>query len=306
VCVAAVLGDAEHRVAVLGGREGMPRSLGSVYGGCVTRFLGGSLRGVVARIIDTGGLGSTFNGVAVSRDGTTLLVTDGSSFGGSHAIHTFRVADGSPLRVVGELGTGPLQFHVPRQLWVAPDGFVFVADYSNRVQVLTPGLDFHSFIGEGQLDTPRGVCASADIVVVSETNAHRVSVFSRGDGTLVRRFGSWGDGDGQLKHPNALCFMSGHRHIAVADLDNKRVSVFSVGGEFIRHVGFGALSYPIGVACSAFDELVVADTFNQRVVVFSSSGEVLKVCGDGRFTGVAMHGTTVFAHCSDGRCVLFE
>jgi hypothetical protein len=40
VCVAAVLGDAERRVAVLGGREGMPRSLGSVYGGSVTRFLG--------------------------------------------------------------------------------------------------------------------------------------------------------------------------------------------------------------------------------------------------------------------------
>jgi hypothetical protein len=43
VCVGAVLGDAEHRVAVLGGREGMPRSLGSVYAGSVTRFLGGAL-----------------------------------------------------------------------------------------------------------------------------------------------------------------------------------------------------------------------------------------------------------------------
>ena len=43
VCVAAVLGDALRRVAVLGGREGMSRSLGSVYSGAVTRFLGGSL-----------------------------------------------------------------------------------------------------------------------------------------------------------------------------------------------------------------------------------------------------------------------
>jgi hypothetical protein len=43
VCGSAVLGDALRRVAVLGGREGMPRSLGSVYGGSVTRFLGGSL-----------------------------------------------------------------------------------------------------------------------------------------------------------------------------------------------------------------------------------------------------------------------
>ncbi len=53
VCVAAVLGDALGRVSVLGGREGMLRSLGSVFGGSVTRFLGGGLRGVVSRVIDT-------------------------------------------------------------------------------------------------------------------------------------------------------------------------------------------------------------------------------------------------------------
>ncbi len=51
VCVGAVLGDALHRVAVLGGREGMPRSLGSVYGAAVTRLLGGSFRGHATRVI---------------------------------------------------------------------------------------------------------------------------------------------------------------------------------------------------------------------------------------------------------------
>ena len=51
VCVGAVLGDALHRVSVLGGRDGMPRSLGSVYGGAVTRFLG--VGRVVSRVIDT-------------------------------------------------------------------------------------------------------------------------------------------------------------------------------------------------------------------------------------------------------------
>jgi hypothetical protein len=45
VCVAAVLGDALRRVAVLGGREGAPRSLGSVYGGSVPRFLGAASEG---------------------------------------------------------------------------------------------------------------------------------------------------------------------------------------------------------------------------------------------------------------------
>jgi hypothetical protein len=84
------------------------------------------------------------------------------------------------------------------------------------------------------------------------------------------------------------------------------VSVFSVEGEFVRHVGVGELHYPSGVACSAFDELVVADRFNKRVVVFSASGEMLTTMVCDRFTGVAMHGGTIFAQTyTDGKCVLF-
>jgi DNA-binding beta-propeller fold protein YncE len=100
--------------------------------------------------------------------------------------------------------------------------------------------------------------------------------------------------------------MSGRRHVAVADWDNHRVSVFSVEGEFVRHVGVGKLSRPHGVACSAFDELVVADLGNSRVVVFSVSGEVIHTMGDGSFSGVAMHDGTIFAQTySDGKCVVF-
>jgi hypothetical protein len=147
--------------------------------------------------------------------------------------------------------------------------------------------------------------------MVSEANAHRISVFRRGDGALLRRFGCHGRGDGQLKNPRGLCFMSGHRHVAVADGGNERVSVFSVEGKFVRHVGVGKLKWPSGVACSAFDELVVADRGNKRVVVFSVSGEMLHTMGDGRFMGVAIHGSTIFAQSwdvaavSDNVCVVF-
>jgi hypothetical protein len=152
MCVAAVLGDALHRVAVLGGREGMPRSLGSVYGGCVTRFLGGSLRGVVSRVIDTSDVLSGCSGVAVAFDGATLLLSECHYPFGPHAVHELSTMDGSRHRVVGGSGDGPLQFRGPQHMYTAPDGFVFVADAgNNRVQVLTPALDFHCFIGEGEL-----------------------------------------------------------------------------------------------------------------------------------------------------------
>jgi hypothetical protein len=104
--------------------------------------------------------------------------------------------------------------------------------------------------------------------------------------------------------------MSGHRLIAVADCYNHRVSVFSVEGEFVRHVGVGNLHRPAGVACSAFDELAVADRGNNRVVVFIVSGEMLHTMGDGLFMGVAIHGGTIFAQTCDvaavsNGCVVF-
>jgi DNA-binding beta-propeller fold protein YncE len=309
VCVAAVLGDALRRVAVLGGREGMSRSLGSVYGGSVTRFLGGSLRGVVSHVIDTPDIMSSSNGIAVSRDGCTLLVGDFA--GGSHAIHEYDIATWSRRRIVGSRGVGPLQFSYPHQVWIAADDCVFVADWFNhRVQVLTPTLDFHCFVGSGELLGPAGVCANADVVVVSETRSNRISVFNRRDGALLRRFGRAGSDDCQLRHPHGLCFMSDDRHVAVCDCGNNRVSVFSIDGEFIRHVGVGVLSHPRGIACSAFDELVVADCGLLRVVVFSDVGELLMMFtgfGDGDFRGVAVHGSTVFVQDFRGcQCLVWS
>ncbi len=108
----------------------------------------------------------------------------------------------------------------------------------------------------------------------------------------------------KLRNPYALCFMSDHRHVAVADAFNDRVCVFSVDGKFVRHVGVGELKHPTGVACSAFDELVVADAANERVVLLSASGELLKTIGRCVVTGVAIHGGTVFAQGE--KCILFQ
>jgi DNA-binding beta-propeller fold protein YncE len=247
---------------------------------------------------------SESNGVAVSRDGSTLLVSD--NCGGSDAIHEFSVADGSRLRVIGGAGDGPLQFRSPHQVWVASDGFVFVADRGNsRVQVLTPSLDFHGYIAVQR--GPSGVCANDAIFVVSHASVHCIAIYNRGNGAFIRGFGRWGSRNGQLDNPQGLCFMAGDRHVAVAECNNNRVSVFSVEGEFVRHVGVGKLSWPAGVACSAFDELVVADRRHKRVVLFSASGVLLKSMHPGAFSGVAIHDGTIFAPDYDkAKCVVFK
>jgi DNA-binding beta-propeller fold protein YncE len=243
--------------------------------------------------------------MAVSRDGSTLLIASHSR----HMIHVFSVADGSRLRVVGGEGDGPLQFNTPCQVWIDADGFVFVADCDNdRVQVLTPTLDFHGFVGVGSLLYPRGVCANADVVVVSEDYpASRISVFNRRDGSLLRRFGTSGSGDGELRWPRGLCFINDDRHIAVADSLNNRVSVFSVDGQFIRHVGVGMLRGPESIACSTVDELVVvADSDNSRVAVFSASRDLIATSPvDRACVGVVVYGSTMFALSGRSQCVVF-
>jgi hypothetical protein len=274
----------------------MPRSLGSVYGGAVTRFLGGSLRGVVSRVIDTPGVESHGNGVAVSRNGCRLLVSVHSP--SARAIHTYDVASGKAGQAVGSRGPVPGTFDEACQVWVADDDCVFVADSGrDRVRVLSPRLAFCGCIGEGVLSCPGGVCVDADVVVVSEIGLHRLAVFSRSSGALRRRFGSFGSGDGELNWPHGLCFTGGGRSgcVAVAEFDNHRVSVFTVDGRFVRHVGAGALIEPKGVACSAADEIVVADSGNMRLCVFSDVGELLATFGGGYFCGVAVRGGTVFA-----------
>jgi hypothetical protein len=304
--VAAVLNDTQRRVCVLGGRAGMPRSLGSVYAGSIVRFLGGC-RGVTSRVIQTG-VASWNNTMALSRDGTMLLVADGNICTPCDrpALTLIRVADGGVVRRVGTPGTGPLQFRRPRQVCIAVDEHVFVAELDNgRVQVLTPTLDFHSFLGVGQLLAPVGVCADADTVFVSEYHRDCISVFARRDGALLRRFGYHGGGDGQLDGPVSVCFVGRTGEIAVVEWHNRRVSVFTTDGAFVRHVGVAHLVCPVSVACSdGGHEVIVADR-DGCIAVFDAGGDLLRYLDNFWNTGVFIHNGAIYAHKHDGLCVVF-
>jgi DNA-binding beta-propeller fold protein YncE len=320
VCVAAILTDT-MRFSVFGGRAGLSRSLGSVYTMFVIRFLGSRFRGVVVCKTMVHDVRSIANGVAVSLDGASLLVADTSNDGGINVIAVAELLTkkfiGAPetwwlsLLVHGAgTSTSPLGFNCLHQLWVASDGYVFAADAGNhRIQVLAPQRCFNHFVGVGHVTRPTGVCASEDIVVVAEL-AGRISVFERGSGALRCTFGTYGGGAGELNSPLAVCFTSTQSRLAVADCLNHRLSVFSVSGEFVKHVGINVLSWPQGVACSSYDELVVADTGNHRVVVFHPDGSVGRALSTtGRrhvFTGIALHGGRIFAQAHDSTCVLFE
>jgi hypothetical protein len=302
----AVLHDAQRRVAALGGRVGRPRSVGSLMAAHIVLFLGSTFRGRETAAIATPGVRSDTNGIAVSRDGNTVLITGTN---GDHALYVFCARTGELLRTIGGRGRGPLQFRYPHQVSIAPDDFVFVADTRNhRIQVLTPSLGFHGILGEGQLYNSFGVCADEHVVVVSErriADGHAsINIFDRVSGHLLRRIGQH-----VLKAPFALCFMANHRAVAVVDDSQGCVIVLSLDGCSVRRVGAGLLYHPSGIACSAYDELVVTNqTQGHNIIVFDSSGERRKtiVCEDAYY-GIHVHDRVLFAQCySDTKCIVLS
>ena len=279
--IAAVLTDApQRRMTCLGGRDGLRRSLGSLLAGLVALFLGTTFR--ATRKLDIAAPCSSYfcSRIAVSPDGSTLLTSCcDQTWAGIYA--RCLAAPSADPRVV-------LDIAWPGQLSVSDDGFVFIADTKNcMVHVLTPHLTYYGTVGAGQLDDLGGVCANRDVVAVTETSTRRVSVFRRSDGALLYRFGS------ELVHPLCICVMAAHCRFVVAD--EYHVSLFTVTGELVGHVGAEVKMFPMSVACSRFDELFVA-TLESEIMMFDATGALLRsFCGfDGLCLGIALCDGAVF------------
>jgi hypothetical protein len=125
--VAAALRDA--RVAVLGGRQDMPLSFGSVYAGSVARFLGGVLTGKrrlkLRRTICVNESAMAVTKVALDDSGTTLVVLltrNDRPHVYEWTLQLYDAATGAPLRRMLYNPGGQAV-----DVCVAPDGAIFVA-----------------------------------------------------------------------------------------------------------------------------------------------------------------------------------
>jgi hypothetical protein len=159
------------------------------------------------------------------------------------ASDTFRLdmhslLDGSLVRSIGSVGSGKgqLRFHNGR-LCVSPDGdSVLVAEnYNDRVQqVKIADGSWVRFVGVGILKSPNYVDCNSNVIAVSETLMHRISVFSWVDGSVLAHFGGYGSGPGKLCRPRGLRLLcDGTSELVVADSFNNRLCLFTVTGEFV-------------------------------------------------------------------------
>ena len=118
-----------------------------------------------------------------------------------------------------------------------------------------------------------------------------MSVFNS-NGEFLRKFGSSGNGNGQLSSPCGIGLLS-NGNIVVCENRNGRVSIFDSQGNFIRHICVGQLSNPCHLFVDSDDNILVAnaDTSTNQIRVFKADGTLVKnifIAGHAGAVGVCM------------------
>ena len=179
----------------------------------------------------------------------------------------------------------------PRDVVIDDDGNLYVADTeNNRIVVMTPDGQVIRTIGEqsggtaqaGSLLQPWGVALGPDdLLYVADTWNNRVQVFTR-RGEFVRMWSHAGidqppDIDNVFYGPRDIA-IGPDGNVYVSDTGNKRISVYTPEGQFIRDIGSGGtargqLDEPVGLAFNPVSgELYVAEAWNRRIQVFDAGG----------------------------------
>jgi len=205
---------------------------------CGVNSCGASMLPAVLKFDDSGNLVTSFgeglfispHGIAVDPDGN-VWVTDcactGTAPAGSppkgHQVFKFS-RDGKLLMTLGKAGggKGTDYFWQPNDVLIAPNGTIFVA--------------------EGHSSSAK---ASA-----------RIMKFSK-DGTLLKTWGSFGHGDGELDQPHALAMDSKGR-LFVGDRGNDRILIYDQDGTLLDT--WYQFSRPSGLFIDKGDRIYVADS----------------------------------------------
>ena len=206
---------------------------------------------------------------------------------------------------VGMRQTTGKGFSQPVGVAVGSDGSVFVASRGNpRITKATLDHEYIIEFGIGRFTYLTAVAVDADDnVYTTDEWLHEVSVFDS-HGNFLKSWGEPGSGEGQLHGPSGLAFDADGNVLIVNSL-NSRVQKFSKDGQYIS--GFGKkgngpdeMDLPWGIAIDNKGDVYLADWNNHRVQKFGPDGEHLLTFGSGKKTGVALDGSTPYAHATVG------
>ena len=208
------------------------------------------------------------------------VTLDGKHFVVSNCYHdsisVYSMNTGDRVTTFGSNGSGAGEFNMPTHVCSTPRGTILVCEYSNRrVQEVTITGEHVRFIGVGHFDdnVVFAMCMQGDMVAVGKRNRDTnglIVLFNYSSGALIRKFGSYGFGEGQVKNVTGLSFTPDGKHILVADI-SPRLSMFTVEGAFVKTLGTGVLDGVWGkdVLCSG-SSIFATNVLNHCICVFSA------------------------------------
>ena len=143
------------------------------------------------------------------------------------------------------------------------------------------------------LKRPYSIAFNTDSeLIVSEYDSQMISLYDRKSMKKKKReFGSWGEGEGEFKHPRGVAVDKSDGCIFVADSDNNRIQKFTRDGKFKKFVGgprsgSGPKQFndPRGLRVNN-NKLYVCDTNNHRIQVFDTELNYITSIGGGKGSG---------------------
>ena len=213
-----------------------------------------------------------------------LLVTDAA-----HAfVQVFDKRTGKFISRFGGKGDGDENLEKPEAISVAPDGRIFIGDYTTGyVKVYDKDFNwvktFSDYGSEpGQTIKSEFSDIHDGLYYLPEAGNHRISVFDL-DGNFKFLIGSQGNAEGQLNNPEAAKF-NNQGMLYVTDLKNDRIQVFTKDGKFVKAWGKagegpGEFKAPAGLSFDAEDRVYVTEIGNNRVQVFDKDGNFITMFG---------------------------
>ena len=215
-------------------------------------------------------------------------------------------------------------------------GNLYIADYNNRIRMVTPAGTISTFAGTGvagylgdggpaasaRFNGPQGLAFdAAGNLYVADFNNQRIRVITPG-GTKISTFagtgvrGATGDGGPALSatfnYPAAVA-VDGAGSVYVADEYNSKIRKITAAGMVSTFAGTGSfswsgdggpaakasLSQPTGVAVDQAGNVYIADQGNARVRVVNFAGTISTVAGNGQNQDTGDRGPAAAAQLYD-------
>ena len=135
---------------------------------------------------------------------------------------------------------------------------------------------------------------SKGTIAVSDDDKHCILMFDK-DGNFVRKFGSYGEGPGQLNDPTGVAFLNDDELLVIDD-NYGRIQQFNVQtGNFVKSFGKkgiedGEFWSPLGIFINDEGHVIVADYDNNRIQVLDKDGKFMFKFRDDDPGEVALHG----------------